>query len=283
MALALAISSHMDVPLESILPGHALGAVVLTGDDDQAYLEKYAEQLTLIGDTPITYFLHPLTRHDRRSLVRMKKQHKVNFGIHPDALDAPQRYPELLREQIRWYRHIVGDAPTELRNHGFLSDGYWGHLEHWMNYGIRTSANLPGVDGRVINGSLLPARMYWNGVLTPHWSVLTPLGDGMRFALGMSDQTAAQRIVEFADRIRSDHLPGVIVINLHPQNVAETRAMHGAILEIVRAGFLAWSLRDCIEWFSFRDSGHSISPISRLRHWWAKLAPSAHTRFFASS
>jgi hypothetical protein len=254
MALAETVADKLRKPLTDILPGGAPGAIIVTGDDDQAYLEKYDEQLTLLGDTPITYLLHPLTRHTQKTLRAMQRRNPgVDFGIHPDALEAPERYGELFDEQVAWYRKFTGTRPLSLRNHGFLNDGYWGHLPAWLKQGVRISSNLPGFDGRVLNGSLLPARMAWDGTLTPHWSVLTVIGDGVRFASGMSDEDAAERVRNVADGIRQSGIPGVMVLNLHPQNVSETRAMHYAAREIIRSGFVAWNLRQCWEWFAKMD------------------------------
>jgi hypothetical protein len=265
MTLASCLSKLLDNPLNDILPGGAAGAVVITGDDDQAYLEKYEKQLKLLGNIPITYLLHPLTRHTQKTLRAMQKRNPgVDFGIHPDALEAPERYNELFDEQVDWYKKLTGSQPISLRNHGFLNDGYWGHLAAWLKREIRISSNLPGFDGQVLNGSLLPARMVWNGELTPHWSVLTVIGDGVRFASGMSDEDAADRVRNVARGIRESGIPGVMVLNLHPQNVNETRAMHQAATEVIRSGFVAWNLRQCWEWFSIIDQ--SYAPPSK-REW----------------
>jgi len=254
MVLAATLSRLSGEPLQDVLPGGAPGAIVITGDDDQAYLAKYDEQVTLLEGTPITYLLHPLTRHTRKTMRAMQRRNpNIDFGIHPDALDAPANYGALMAEQVAWYRGLTGGSPLSLRNHGFLNDGYWGHLDSWLRHGVRISSNLPGLDGRVLNGSLLPARMVWNGSLTDHWSILTAIGDGVRFISGMSDKDAADRVMALADRIRTSGLPGVMVLNLHPQNVSETRAMHDAAKEIIRSGFVAWNLRQCLEWFDTRD------------------------------
>ena len=149
--------------------------------------------------------------------------------------------------------------PLSLRNHGFLNDGYWGHLPAWLKHGVSISSNLPGFDGRIMNNSLLPARMVWDGMLTEHWSALTVLGDGVRFAAGMSDKDAAALVSEIADRIRNSGIPGVMVLNLHPQNVAETRAMHLAVREVIRSGFVPWNLKQCLEWFQMKDGGNVCS------------------------
>jgi hypothetical protein len=260
MALAQTLATKLGTKLKPMLPGGAPGAVVITGDDDHAYLEKYAEQLALIGDTPITYFLHPLTRHTPKTLRGLPR--RVDLGLHPDALHSPARYGELFAEQAAWFHSLTGERPISVRNHGFLNDGYWGHLRTWLHSGVRISSNIPGVDGRVLNGSLLPARVAYDGRLTEHWSILTAIGDGVRFALGMSDREAADCVLFLGDRIKDSGLPGVVVLNLHPQNVAEARSMHNAAIELVRRGFVAWSLRDCLAWFQQRDGQKPSVPRS---------------------
>jgi hypothetical protein len=253
MALAQTIAVKLGTSLEPILPRGAAGAVVLTGDDDQAHLEKYAEQLALIGETPITYFLHPLTRHTAKTLRGLGR--RVDLGLHPDALDAPMQYGERFAENAEWFQRLTGKRALSVRNHGYLNDGYWGHLHAWCNGGVRISSNLPGVDGRALNGSLLPARIAYDGRLTEHWSILTAIGDGVRFALGMSERQAADCVRSLGERIKGSGLPGVVVLNLHPQNVTVARSMHDAALELMRGGFLAWNLRDCLAWFEQRDGG----------------------------
>ena len=130
---------------------------------------------------------------------------------------------------------------------------------------MRISSNLPGFDGHVLNGSLLPARLAWEGRLTTHWSVLTAVGDGVRFAAGMTDKEAGDLVLAVADQIRQSAIPGVMVLNLHPQNVSETRAMHFAAKEIVRGGFIAWNLRQCLEWFDQVDGGIPAQSIVSAR------------------
>lgn len=257
--LADALAARLGVSLSPILPNHAPGALVVTGDDDQAYLEKYAEQQALLGDTPVTYFLHPQTRHAAETLRGSLWHPGIDLQLHPDALDAPNSYDERFAAQAAWFQGLVGRKPTAVRNHGFLNDGYWGHLRAWRRGGIRMSANLPGVDGRVLNGSLLPARIAMGSELTEHWSTLTVIGDGAQFALNRTPQAAAECIFDCADRVRSSGVPGVIVINLHPQNVTETRLMHQAALEVIRAGFHPWNLAQCLDWFERADRDHVIA------------------------
>ena len=244
-----------------ILPGGVPGAVVITGDDDQAFLEKYDEQLALLSGLPVTYLLHPKTRHTPKTIASLRRRSPaVEFGIHPDALDAPGRYPELLDDQVRWYRQLIGEGPRCVRNHGYLNDGYWGHLRPWIANGIRCSSNIPGVDGRIVNGSLLPARVVEGGRLSEHWSILTAVGDGMVFALGMSDAEAAARVLGIGSAVRASGIPGVLVLNLHPQNVSETARMHEAARSLVEDGFAAWTLGQCIEWFAGRDRSGGEAP-----------------------
>jgi hypothetical protein len=235
-----------------ILPGGAPGAIVITGDDDQAYLEKYAEQIKALSGLPITYFLHPLTHHNANTLQAMQKENSgVSFGIHPDALDAPNNYANLLKSQCNWFQKLTGFKAKSLRNHGYLNDGYWGHLNSWIKEGIGFSTNIPGIDGRALNGSLLPARIFYDEKLTQHWSILTAIGDGIRYLDGgRSDKESANCIFNLADSIRSSAIPGVMVINLHPQNIGDTREMHKAINEVIKTGFIPWNMEDCINWFS---------------------------------
>jgi hypothetical protein len=263
-ALAVTLSDVSGIPLQPILPDGAPGAIVITGDDDQAYLEKYDEQIQILKDLPITYLLHPLTRHTKKTIAALRRQNpRVDFGIHPDALDAPNRYNDLFIDQLKWYRSLVGDGPVSVRNHGFLNDGYWGHLQGWLDNDVRISSNIPGLDGQILNGSLLPARMVWRGRLTDHWSILTAIGDGIRFINGMSDSDAAKLVRQMADRVAESEIPGVIVLNLHPQNISETRAMHEELHNIVSEGFLAWNLRECLEWFLTREGdAFKRSPVS---------------------
>ncbi|MCC6534004.1 MAG: GNAT family N-acetyltransferase [Burkholderiales bacterium] len=251
-ALIQTLAAFCDVKLRDVLPDGARGAVVLTGDDDQASLECYARQLELLGGAPITYFLHPLTKHTRSTLDELRARTRIDFGLHPDALDQPDRYAQRFTEQARWFTALAGQPPQSVRNHGFLNDGYWGHLPSWLAGGIKISTNLPGFDGNVLNGSLLPARVVYRGELTAHWSIVTLIGDGVIFVNDWDAARAARCIHDAADAIRARGIPGVMVINLHPENVRRSEAMHGAALDVLRSGFVAWTLRDCFDWFEGR-------------------------------
>lgn len=274
MMLTRYVAEKISAQLLPILPGGAPGAIVITGDDDQAYLEKYAEQLELLGDTPITYFLHPLTRHTPQTLRKMLGKPSVDLGIHPDALESPHQYARLLKNQCSWFQSLVGKRASSVRNHGYLNDGYWGHLEPWLEEGISFSTNIPGLDGCALNGSLLPAKVFKDNILSKHWSVVTAIGDGFRYVNGgRSEEEAAQCILNLAAAIRRSGIPGVIVLNLHPQNIGDTRSMHIAALEVIRSGFVAWSMRDCHLWFENMTSDTeepSMRPASA--RWWTRLA-----------
>jgi hypothetical protein len=270
--LAHIVSEKTGLPLIPLLPNGAPGAIVLTGDDDQAQLEKYHEQQALLAGTPITYFLHPLTKHTRRTLKRMCERSRIELGIHPDALEEPLRYGELLHEQVAWFRRLVQSGPVSLRNHGFLSRGYWEHLPHWSAEGVQISSNIPGLDGRILNGSLLPARMIHGGSLTSHWSLLTAIGDGVVFVQQKRGPQAAECIHQIVDDVKGSGMPGVIVLNLHPQNVAEASHMHLAALKAIADGFHPWTMKECLAWFQARD-GSMPAPIDTDASpgWWERL------------
>jgi hypothetical protein len=250
-----------------MLPGGAVGALVLTGDDDQAQLANYRVQLDLIGDLPMTYFLHPLTKHNARTLRAMARAGRIELGLHPDSLDAPSDYEKRFMAQARWFAALTGARPISVRNHGFLSDGYWGHFPVWDRAGVRISTNIPGLDGRILNGSLLPSRLFLGDRLTDHWSLLTAIGDGIMFALGKSADEASECIMSLGNDIRRSGVPGVIVLNLHPDNVGTTRSMHIAALELVKRGFYPWTIRECLEWFQSRDGSLSDAAKPQQSFW----------------
>ena len=111
-----------------------------------------------------------------------------------------------------------------------------------------------GLDGRVFNGSLLPARLAMDGVLTSHWSVLTAIGDGVVFIQSREGRAAGDVVREVGWRVRDSGVPGVVVLNLHPQNIEKTQDMHAAARELVQQGFVAWTVADMISWFGQRDA-----------------------------
>jgi len=242
------LSSITKTRLAPILPNGAPGAVIMTGDDDQAALTYYHTQLKLLGDTPVTYFLHPDTRHTRETLKEMLGAPHVDLGVHPDALTAPNN------DQVNWFQNFVGCRPLSVRNHGLLNDGYWGHLATWRNNEIKISSNLTAHNGHVLNGSLLPARVATGPILSEHWSILTALSDAALFLLNMTDAQLADRLMYLANRIRLSGVAGVIVLNLHPENVNSCPQTHEAVRQLARSDFLAWTVRDCFKWFNAVDA-----------------------------
>ncbi|MEF2985477.1 hypothetical protein, partial [Pseudomonas aeruginosa] len=82
-----------------MLPNGAAGAIIVTGDDDQAALSRYAQQREALGSTPITYYLHPLTKHTASTLKQLGSGRRLELGLHPDALEQPNRYADLFTEQ----------------------------------------------------------------------------------------------------------------------------------------------------------------------------------------
>lgn len=251
--LAQQFSKLNDIPLIEVLPYGAKGLVILTGDDDQAYLEKYSEQIKVIKDFPITYFLHPLTRHNKETLSNLNSN--IEFGIHPDALEAPKKYSELAMEQLKNIQAIVENKIISVRNHGYLSDGYQGHLETWEKLGLEIDVNIPGVDGTALNGSYLPMKVKKiEGTWSEHYSLLTAFGDGMIFAYNMTESEAVSKIKKLAKQIENS-IPGVLVFNLHPQNISLTTKIHKSILSIAkRKKWEAMKLGDYFNWIKILES-----------------------------
>lgn len=262
------------IKASDMLPFGAPGAVVITGDDDQAPMDDYRSQAGMLGTLPVTYFLHPLTKHDAASLVDHAKGRALEWELHPDALDTPDEYADRLREQCQWFTELTGTRPRLLRNHGFLNDGYWGHAGPWIGEGIIGSSNIPGVDGRVVNGSLLPARLALGNAVTPHWSLLTTFGDGVFFVYDWSEEQALAAVRVMAEQIIASNVPGLIVLNLHPANYKKAAAMHEAAHRLVgEMGFAAMNLGHAISWFSQLDAG--IGAVSMP----GMVAPGSLTRY----
>jgi len=251
--LAEALSRVTGCPLIEPLPGGARGAILLSGDDDQAWLEKYDEQLQLVGDVPMTYFLVPQTRHAEASLARLPSN--VELGLHPDALEQPQAYDRLCAEQAKQIRALSGRKIRTVRNHGFLNRGYLGHLRAWEDNGLAMDFNYPGVDGTALNGSFLPMRVRRaDGTWSTHYSLLTGFGDGMIEALRMSARQAARRIRQVAAQIEASH-PGVLVCNFHPQNVARTAALHREAVQLARRpGWTALGAESYLDWLELLEA-----------------------------
>jgi hypothetical protein len=245
------IAKMSGAPLLEVLPSGLKGLVILTGDDDQAYLEKYEEQLAITSDLPITYFIVPGTRHTNETLKKLPK--RIEIGVHPDALDEPQNYDALCRQQTEFVRAISEQPVRTVRNHGFLNRGYLGHLATWEQTGLVADVNCPGTDGTALNGSLLPMRLRRaDGSWSDHMSLLTSFGDGMIFGLKLTPHESVKRIARTAKLVEQGH-PGAIVFNLHPQNVTETRALHKAIVKLAhRPGWEAIKLGTFVHWSAIR-------------------------------
>lgn len=271
--LRSALVGRGGVAVRPVLPFDAPGAVIVTGDDDQASIDAYKGQAQRLGRLPTTYFLHPLARIDRRTMARVAHDRAVEWELHPDALDAPDRYAERLSDQCAWYTAFMGRKPRMLRNHGFLNDGYWGHAAAWLDNGIVGSSNLPGLDGRILNGSLLPGRLALGGELTCHWSVLTAFGDGVYFVHAWDAAKAFDAVLEAGRRIVESGIPGMLVLNLHPANHDSAASMHEAAHALVKElGFAAMNLGGALAWFDRADSvapaaipAGTIAPYSRTR------------------
>jgi len=224
--------------------------LVVTGDDDQADLDMYERQQRLLSGIPTTYFLHPLTKHSKRSLSILSRTNaEIELGLHPDALEQPTEYERLFSQQIDWFSRLVGSMPSSIRNHGFLNDGYWRHAQSWLKYGVKSSSNIAGLDGRIISNSLLPFPLVLDNEITNHQSIVTAFGDGMVFALRMTDNEASQRVIDFSNDMRRDVSDGALVINLHPQNVDSTPQLHMAIRQLVESGFVPTTLTSLVEKF----------------------------------
>ena len=250
--LAECIADLVGAPLLEPLPKGLKGLVVLTGDDDQAYLEKYAEQLACIGDLPITYFLLPQTRHTSETLRGLSKQ--VEIGVHPDALEDPKNYDDICQEQTQFIRELSQQPVLTVRNHGFLNRGYLGHLSAWEKASLIADVNCPGTDGTALNGSLLPMRVRrLDGSWASHMSLLTAFGDGMLFGLKLSQKQSVHRIRRSVRMIETGN-PGALVFNLHPQNVKEARLLHAEAVKLARKpGWAAMQLGTFLEWFLARS------------------------------
>jgi len=246
-ALAESYSRIAGYPLIEPLPNGARGLVILTGDDDQAPLECYIAQLRLVGNVPITYFLHPLTHHTSETIKNFPPN--VEFGVHPDALDQPGAYSQLCADQVAQIRLLTGKSIRAVRNHGFLNSGYLGHLPAWEKLGLKFDVNYPGVDGKAVNGSFLPMRVRRpDGTWSDHYSLLTMFGDGMLYALKMTPRQAVRRIRNLAQQIENE-APGVMVLNLHPTNVLDTQLLHDAVLNICRRpGWMAMGMESYLDW-----------------------------------
>ena len=262
-----ALMRHAGVEASPVLPGGAPGVIVITGDDDQAPIEDYRAQRELLGDLPVTYFLHPLCKLDQAGFDEISAGRKIEWELHPDALETPGEYPQRFAEQGAWFEGLIGRKARLVRNHGFLNDGYWGHARPWLAHGIVGSSNIPGVDGRVVNGSLLPARLVLDGKLTSHVSLLTAFGDGAIFVGNWDAATTIEAVLSSGRRIIESGVPGVLVFNLHPANHLRAAPMHQAVQMLAREGFIAMTMGEALYWFDhgewpIRSDSLTIEPMA---------------------
>src|SRR5262249_37181411 len=156
----------------------------------------------LVADLPFTYFLHPLTKHNGDTLQALGLT--VDLGLHPDALDRPEEYDTRCAEQVAWMEAMTRRKVRLVRNHNYLGRGYLGHLGAWEREGLALDVNFSAIDGTALTGSFLPMRLRGvAGAWSEHRSLLTQFGDGMIFALGMTDRKAARRVRHLARQIES--------------------------------------------------------------------------------
>jgi hypothetical protein len=245
--LAEELAREAGLPLLEPIPHAGFGAVVITGDDDQALLERYARQLEVLDGLPITYYMHILTKHTSQTLAALPSN--VDYGVHPDALDTPERYDALCSEQTEQIRRLCGRPARTVRNHGFLNDGYWGHLPAWERSGLMLDLNTPGVSGTALTGSLLPFRVRRaQGGWSDHFSALTMFGDGMQEALKWTARQAAARVKAVTRQIER-RFPALVVINLHPMNIITTEPLHREVAALCRRrGWRALWAEQLLDW-----------------------------------
>jgi len=238
-----------DLPVFEPLPNGARGAILLTGDDDIAWLSKYDEQIALIGDLPISYLLLPQTNHTPETLAKLPST--VEFGVHVDALDDPTDYFNRCRKQTDAVNGLTGRSVQCVRNHGHLNDGYWGHLAAWEACGLTLDLNVRAIDGMCPTGSYLPFRVRrQDGTWSMHHSLFSTFSDSMHFVLEWPESKQRNSIEDLANKI--DRLgPGIIVVNCHPQNVSATRTMHVSIKEASRRrGWMALGGDSLANWLN---------------------------------
>ena len=225
-------------------------------------MDNFQDQCLILDPVPITYFVQQPTSGLNKDIVKdLSSRFSIEWELHPDSLDEPDLYGENFSNQIKWFQAMIGKQARLVRNHGFLNDGYWGHLSTWCKHGVKGSSNIPGFDGHVLNGSLLPARISLAGELTEHWSLLTLFGDGMIFAKDWTDEQAAEKVREEGMRILGSGVPGVMCLNLHPANISKTQAMHKILHELIDEGFIAMTFGDLLAWFQGSDKGECDKPV----------------------
>jgi hypothetical protein len=276
--MARLLSEASGLPLIEPLPEGAKGAVLLTGDDDQAFLEKYNEQLGLLGDFPMTYIMLPHTKHTVQTLAAMPSN--IEFGTHVDALPDPESYAAVCRGQTDAVRRLTGKPARTVRNHGHLNRGYWGHLPAWEECSLVLDLNIRGLDGTCPTGSYLPFRLLrQDGSWSSHNSLFSTFSDSMYYLQKWTPSKQIECIFGLADQFSSSS-PGVIVLNLHPQNVSDFHDVHRAVVKLGRQkDWIALGAESYIDWLaamegvSLVDTGsgfdlHSPGRIEGLAYSW---------------
>ena len=258
------LSTAANLPRLSPLPGGAAGAILLTGDDDQAELTKYAVQQQLLAGFPITYLMLPHTRHTPETLATLSSS--VEFGVHIDALDRPEDYDAICDEQTEAVRQLVGRPARTIRNHGHLNRGYWTHLAAWERNGLTLDFQIRGVDGTCPTGSYLPFRTRRpDGSWSAHWSLFSTFSDGMFFVQKWSEEQQIACISALAKRIAAS-FPGIIVANFHPQNVESIPNVHRAVMRLGRQpGWIALGGESYAAWLQAREDVEVIGDRRGLR------------------
>jgi hypothetical protein len=262
------------LPLIEPFPAGAQHVLMITGDDDQAFLEAYAQQLNILEDAPIKYFMLPSTNHTAETLAAMPSN--VEFGLHVDALDEPHRYADICREQLGAVERLCGRKLRTIRNHAVLHGSDWSHVSVWERNGLILDVNLSGLDGAALCGTFIPFRhRKSDGSWSSHFSLLTAFGDGMLNMPFSFPRRAAKKILRLARQMERDR-PGIIAVNFHPQNIAKSRRLHEVALSLHRSGrwlavgaesYLDWLLR--LEKVKLREVDgkvhiHSESEINQL-------------------
>jgi glycosyltransferase involved in cell wall biosynthesis len=261
--LARLLAGASGLPLIGPLPKGAKGAVLLTGDDDQAFLEKYDEQLALLAGFPISYFMLPHTRHTPETLARMPDS--VEYGVHIDALPDPGAYEEICKKQTDAVRELTGRPLRSVRNHGHLNRGYWGHLPAWEECGLTFDLNIRGIDGTCCTSSYLPFRVRrQDGSWSSHIALFSTFSDSMFYMQHWQTQQQIVCVTGLADQIEAVD-PGVIVLNLHPQNVGDFHHLHQTVMALGRReGWVALGVQSYLDWLEALDQIRLIDTGDRI-------------------
>ncbi|MEQ8746006.1 hypothetical protein [Pyruvatibacter sp.] len=242
------LSRMANIPALHPLPGGAKGAVLLTGDDDQAELAKYRHQQKVLNGFPISYFMMDSTNHTPETIQELSPN--TEFGLHVDSLERPGDYDKACAEQFTAVKVLLGDRDVRsIRNHGHLNRGYWGHISAWDENGLKFDLNIRGLDGTCPTGSFLPFSVAPDGTgWAERFSLFSTFSDSMKFYQELSERQQIRLIRRFVRQIEKVG-PGVLVFNFHPQNVADGEAVHRAIVAIgARKGWRPLGVTSYLRW-----------------------------------